>query len=359
MDKKDELTLNLTDVPSHETEEKIEQNPTPAPDLGLGALNKENCVNTPKSSSSSLTQQSESTDSLITTTLLKELIRLLQPRPFRKRHPIIFWGFLILIGLFIYSIVSFDTSDRIAVVRIKGSINGAETTLKWITKIKQTESVKGVLLRIDSPGGGVGASQEIYSALLDLNKTKPVIASMSSTAASGGLMIAMAARHIVANPSTITGSIGVRMDIPQIYKLLNSIGVSLETLSTGKYKDAGSMMRALSPEERSYLQSLMQNLYDQFIEVIAKSRKMTIADVKSIGDGRMFTGVEAKKLGLVDSIGGQDVALAKLRELTGVSEKTALYERPKDFEEYYDKTLKSIIRLTLDAQNQEKEFSYR
>ncbi len=386
MDNKNPLSLNLYDNNSKETKaentsEDIQGTSTQEtqthsaqassmPDISLENLEtqstKKSTKNTHEDSSAQGRSESvtKNTDNLLTVTLLQELVRLLQPKPFRKRHPIIFWGSLILLGLFLYGIFDADESpiasnNRIAVVRIEGSISKVEPLLKWIAKIEKTQSVKGVLLRIDSPGGGVGASQELYSALQELGKTKPVVASMGSTAASGGLMVAMAAHHIVAYPSTITGSIGVRMDIPQVYKLLESIGIGQETLTTGKFKDATSMMRALTPENRAYLQGVLENLYEQFVDRIVQSRKRPLEAVKKIAEGRIFTGREAKKLGLVDSLGGQNVALKELQKLTGVKEDTPLYEQPKDLEEFYEDLLQNIVRLSLDAQRSQQEFLYQ
>ncbi len=303
-------------------------------------------------------------DSLVTVTLLQELVRLLQPRPFYKRHPILFWGFILCLGFMAYCGLVPDespigTSPRLAVVRIEGTILKTEPLLKWIAKIENMESVKGVLLRVDSPGGGAAASQELYTALLELGKKKPIVASMGSTAASGGLMVAMAAEHIVANASTITGSIGVRMDVPQVYKLLETLGIGQETLSTGKFKDVPSVMRALNPEERSYLQGLLQDLYDQFVNLVATSRKMALGEVQKFADGRIFTGKEAQKLGLVDSLGGQSRALAELRKRTGVGEDVKLYEQPKDLEEMYAEFLESIINITVHAGKDSAVFLYK
>ena len=298
----------------------------------------------------------------ITVTLLQELVALLRPKPFYKRHPIIFFGGLILLIIAVYSCFADDSStfssDCIAVVRIDGTIMDTKPTLAWISELEKMDSVKGILLRIDSPGGGAAASQEIHSALKKLGQKKPIIASMGSTAASGGLMVAMAAEYIVANPSTITGSIGVRMDIPQIYKLLDFLGLGQETLTSGKFKDAASMMRALDPEERAYLQNIIEDLHEQFMHMVAEGRHKKMDEVKKIADGRIFTGREAYELGLVDALGGQDVALAKLYEKTGVSPATELHEK-EDMRELYNELLEGLLKLNVSASQGEALFLYK
>ncbi len=267
-------------------------------------------------------------------TALEQILAALQPKPFRKRHPILFWSCIILIiiaicaSIFQSSASSF-LGNRIAVVRIDGTILQTKELLKWIETIKQDENVNGVLLRIDSGGGGAAASQELYDALQDLGRKKPIITSIGSVAASGGLMVAMASEHIVANPSSVVGSIGVRMNIPQIQGLLAKIGVAQESLTTGTFKDTGAIDRALTEEERVYLQGLLQDMYNQFVNLVAEGRKIPVEKIETIADGRVFTGREAKDLGLVDELGGQGKALEKLYALTKVSPKTPLYEMPK------------------------------
>ena len=147
--------------------------------------------------------------------------------PFRKRHPVIFWGLLILLlggtAAFMVSQATGLGSERIALVRVTGPIMDIDAQLRWIDKLGRMPGVKGVLVRVDSPGGGAAASQELYEALARLGKDKPIAVSMGSTAASGGLMVSMAGKRVFANASTVTGSIGVRMDIPQIRGLLDKL----------------------------------------------------------------------------------------------------------------------------------------
>ena len=195
--------------------------------------------------------------------------------------------------------------DGIAVVSVSGPILDIGSQLDWIRKISDNPRIKGVLLRVDSPGGGAAASQELYTALKGLAATRPVAVSMGSTAASGGVMVAMAGTRIFANASTVTGSIGVRMDIPQLGPLLDKIGIGQETLTTAPYKDAGSPLKPLTPEQRAYFKAVLDDMHAQFVDIVATGRKMPRDKAAALADGRIFTGREALRLGLVDELGGQ------------------------------------------------------
>lgn len=262
--------------------------------------------------------------------------RLARP-PFRKRHPFIFWPCLLaLLGLACVGIGSFfgddesPTGDSIALARVRGVIIDVAPTLEWIRKIERNPSVRGVLVRVDSPGGGAAASQEIYAALARVAKKKPVVVSMGATAASGGLMVSMAAERIYANASTVTGSIGVRMDIPQLQGLMEKIGVGQETLTTAPFKNAASYTRPLTPEDRAYLLSVLDNMHEQFVAIVARGRKMPIEKARELANGKIYTGEEALKLGLIDELGGLDEAWAWLCEKTGVPADRKLYAPPEN-----------------------------
>lgn len=262
----------------------------------------------------------------------KRLQQLLKP-PFRKRHPVIFWSLLCLLAVFIFTIADAylgesEDGERIALIRITGPIMDAGPSLAWIRKVEQLENVKGALVRVDSPGGGAAASQEIYSALARLARRVPVVVSMGATAASGGLMVSMAGERIYANPSTVTGSIGVRMDIPQLQSLMGKLGVGQETLVTAPYKDAASYTHPLTPEDRAYLMKTLMNMHDQFVDIIATGRKMPREKVEALANGKIYTGQEAKELGLVDELGGQDDAQLWLSEKCGIPFGRKLLEKP-------------------------------
>lgn len=261
--------------------------------------------------------------------------RLLRP-PFKKRHPLIWWGgFLALLLLAAIGVKSFFTDpdgesgvERLALVRISGPILDVSSTLSWIRKVADTPNVKGVLLRVDSPGGGAAASQEVYAALKRLGDRIPIAVSMGSTAASGGLMVSMAGQRIFANPSTITGSIGVRMDIPQLQGLMGKLGIGQETLVTAPYKDAASYTHPMTPEDRAYLEKLLMNMHDQFVEIVASGRNMPLEKARDLANGKIYTGQEALALGLIDAIGGQDDAHAWLAGQTGVPASRKLLVKP-------------------------------
>ena len=283
-------------------------------------------------------------------TVWKELLR----RPFRKRHPIIFWGLILLlavgIGLFGAAIGSNGLmgGQRIALVSVSGPIMDAESTLEWIRKIERDPSVAGVLLRVDSPGGGAAASQELYNALAALASKKPMAVSMGSLAASGGLMVSMAGSRVFANASTVTGSIGVRMDIPQLQGLLGKIGVGQETITTAPFKDAGSYMRPLNPDQREYFKKVLDDMHQQFVDIVAQGRHMEHARAAALATGKIFTGREAVQLGLVDEIGGQESALAWLSAQCGVPVERKLLSRPKEGN-WLPRGLKTMLGIDLSA----------
>lgn len=277
-------------------------------------------------------------------------------RPFRKRHPFIFWLGAILIALFCLFIFGrdedggslFSSEDRLALVTVRGPIMDVAPTLAWIRKIERDPTVKGVLLRVDSPGGGAAASQEVYDALARVAKKRPVAVSMGSMAASGGLMVSMAGKRIFANPSTVTGSIGVRMDIPQLQGLLGKIGIGQETLVTAPYKNAGSYLHPLTPEDRAYFEGVLKDMHEQFVEIVALGRHMPRERAVALANGKIFTGREALKLGLVDEMGGQDAALRWLADQTGVPVKRKVLSQPKK-KSWLTDSLKSWFGLDLTA----------
>lgn len=271
--------------------------------------------------------------------------KLMKP-PFRKRHPFLFWLLVTILILAILAAWRFALQndeesgpDRVALVRITGPIMDVAPTLEWIRKLERNPIVKGILVRVDSPGGGAAASQEIYAALTRLAGKMPVAVSMGSTAASGGLMVSMAGQRIFANPSTVTGSIGVRMDIPQLQGVMQKIGIGQETLVTAPYKDAASYMRPMTAEDRAYLEKVLMNMHEQFVDIIAKARKMPREKAVRLASGKIFTGEEAHGLGLVDQLGGIDDALGWLAEKTGVPASRKLLTRQESKTRLLEKLL--------------------
>lgn len=269
--------------------------------------------------------------------------------PFRKRHPVLFWilVFLGIIVCFRITINWFGNDDdemagtaRLALVRIEGPIINSENTVTWIDKILRNPDAKGLLVIVNSPGGGAAASQEIYFALKRAAAKLPVCVSMGATAASGGYMVSMAGERIFALPSTITGSIGVRMDIPQLQGLMEKVGVGQETLVSGPFKDAASYTHPLSKEDRAYLQGVIDNMHGQFVEIVAEGRKISREKAAALANGKVYTGQQAKELGLVDELGGEFAAREWLAQKTGVSINQDYIEK----KEKKDRLLEWVLR---------------
>ncbi len=223
---------------------------------------------------------------------------------------------------------------RMARIIIDGPISGAtrKNVLKAIRQVEERE-FPALLLRIDSPGGTVGDSQEIHSALLRLReKGCHIVASFGNISASGGVYVGVAAEKIVANPGTITGSIGVILRGNNLSKLLERIGIRFETIKSGLFKDILSPDRALTDKERELLQSLIDSSYSQFVSAVAEGRQLTEESVRDFADGRVFTGAQAKDLGLVDELGDEEDArrlAAKLADLDEENTQPITFGRPK------------------------------
>ena len=229
------------------------------------------------------------------------------------------------------------TKKQIAKIEITGAIAG-ETRHQVLKAFKTVEEKKfpAILLRIDSPGGTVGDSQEIYAALKRLQEEKDVkvVASFGNISASGGVYIGVGAKHIIANPGTITGSIGVILRGNNLERLLDKIGVSFKTIKSGPYKDILSFDRQLTDEEEQILQQLIDTSYDQFVKTVAEGRNLDVETVKTFADGRIFTGEQALELGVVDRLGTEEDARRWAAELAGLDpEKAETYtiEEPKPF----------------------------
>ncbi|AEH44031.1 signal peptide peptidase SppA, 36K type [Thermodesulfatator indicus DSM 15286] len=251
----------------------------------------------------------------------------------------IFLFFLILFAISLFLLFkgepTFSSGPKIGLIEIKGVISEADKPLKEIRQFARNKHIKAVVVRIESPGGAVGASQELYLALRELSKEKPVVASMGSVAASGGLYVALGAQKIVAAPGTITGSIGVMMQVPNLSKLLEKIGIEATILKSGPYKDTGNMFRPLREDEKKILYQTINDIYQQFVKAIEDSRGLKEAEIKKFADGRVFTGRAAKEFGLVDELGNLNDAIklaAKMAGLKGYPEvvypsKEKLWER--------------------------------
>lgn len=219
--------------------------------------------------------------------------------------------------------------DRVAVIEIEGLIVDPLPVVRELEEHRDDPSVRAVVVRIDSPGGVVGPSQEIYEAIRRVRaKDKPVVASLGAVAASGGYYIAAAADRIVANPGTLTGSIGVIMHLAELEGLFKKIGVRYEVIKSGRYKDLGSFARRMTQDERRLLQDLLDDVYLQFVEAVAEGRGLDREAVLALADGRIFSGRQARGLQLVDALGGLQEAVELAAELGGIPGKPrVLYPR--------------------------------
>jgi len=222
------------------------------------------------------------------------------------------------------------SQNKIAVVNMLGPIRASmkssdpfsrdsENIVKRLKKLNKNSSVKAVVLRINSPGGTVAAVQEIHSELLKMKKNgKFIVASFSDVAASGGYYIACAADKIVAQPGTLTGSIGVILEVGNFSELMKKIGVKIETIKSGIHKDIGNYSREMTAEERKILQDIINDAYEQFLSVVVTGRKLDEAKARGLADGRIFTGTQAKVAGLIDDVGGLDEAIEEAKKLAGI-----------------------------------------
>jgi protease IV len=259
-----------------------------------------------------------------------------------RRHPVLF-GILLLFctGLVLFFLInallspgkdkySFHSQNKVAIVAIEGVITGSEDIIREIDDFAKDDRVKAIVLRIDSPGGSVAPSQEIFDAVVEAGKKKRIVASMGSVAASGGYLIACGADKIVANPGTITGSISAIMHFANLQELMRKIGVSSSVVKSGKYKDIGSPAREMTDEEKILIQQLVDDVYDQFLDTVSQRRKMPKEDVRLLADGRILTGRQAQRAGLVDFLGNQKYAVRLAGKMAGIEgEPEVVHPAPK------------------------------
>ncbi|MBU2549915.1 MAG: signal peptide peptidase SppA [Proteobacteria bacterium] len=243
---------------------------------------------------------------------------------------ILFGGGLIGLAILIDRADGMSFGDGLAVIEIQGVITADSEVVKNLVRFRRDDKVKAIIIRIDSPGGGVAPSQEIYREVRRTRKDKKVVVSMGGVAASGGLYIASAADKVLANPGTVTGSIGVIMQMMNVEELLGKVGVSSVVVKSGRYKDIGSMTRTMTEEERAVLQGMVDKLHKQFVRDLAKGRGLKEEQVAAIADGRIFSGEEAVDLGLVDGLGNFEDAVDAAARFGGLKRPVRLiYPRKK------------------------------
>ncbi len=273
-----------------------------------------------------------------------------EPYPRWKR---VFWMLmagvvLFMIGKSVLPELLVAGKEGVAIVRVEGPIMDSAQAVEELEVFGDDPLVKAIVVRIDSPGGGVAPSQEIYNAVKRVRKeqNKTVVASMGTVAASGGYYIAVGTDRILANPGTLTGSIGVIMQMANFQELLDKVGVKSVVVKTGKFKDLGSPFRPMVDEERELLESVMNDTLSQFIEAVADGRSMDAAEVEQLADGRVFTGRQAKSVLLIDEIGDLHDAIKLAGELSGIEGTPRVLETPKpfSFQEFLESTFLGGVR---------------
>lgn len=239
--------------------------------------------------------------------------------------------------------------DRIGVIPVEGSISDTRSITSSLVKFRKDKRIKGIILRINSPGGAVAPTQEVYREVRKTLGSKTVVAYLETVAASGGYYIAAAANKIVANPGTLTGSIGVLMEFVRLEDLFQKIGISLEVLKSGEYKDVGSPFRKLTDRERELIHSLIEDIQAQFVRDVAEGRNLPMGAVREIADGRVVTGMMAKELGLVDTLGNFEDALELTKKEAGIEGEAGLVYPEEPRLRFLDFLMESLTRSLVRA----------
>jgi protease-4 len=258
---------------------------------------------------------------------------------------------IVFTGVFFYAYLtggdaralSLFAGDGVAVLEIEGAIEDSQTVLTELKRFKEMPWVKAVVVRIDSPGGAVAPTQEIFEEIVRSKKQKPFIASLGGMATSGGYYIAAACDRIVANPGTLTGSIGVIMQLTNVEELMKKIGVRGVSVKSGPNKDIGSPFQPLSPEGREILQGLVDNVHSQFVVAVAKGRSMEETQVRKLADGRIYSGAQAQKLGLVDQFGTLQDAIEIAAKRGGIEAEPAVYYSRPEQERWWERMFMGIF----------------
>ncbi len=252
---------------------------------------------------------------------------------FSRRHPYLFFVLVFLsiiaAGTIVVSMLvvmgskgsDFEFGEKVGIIELIGVISDSKEIINNLKTFREDESIKAIIIRIDSPGGGVGPSQEIFREVRKTIKVKKVVASMGSVAASGGYYVAAGTDGIIANPGTITGSIGVIMGYTNFRKLLQKIGLVPVVIKSGEFKDMGSPAREMTEGERQILQHFTDKIHNQFVRDVAEGRNMALSRMKELADGRIYTGEDAKDLGLIDRLGNLEDAVEWAGRLGGIKGK--------------------------------------
>ncbi len=282
---------------------------------------------------------------------------------FARRHPLLFFfmvialcttlGFVAFAGLMVAGTTMMNRgmagkysapAGNIGIVEITGPIVSSKRVIEDIVQFRKDDQIKAIILRIDSPGGGVAASQEIYRELIKTREIKKIIASMGAVAASGGYYIAAAAQGIMANPGTITGSIGVIMEYANLMEIAKKIGISPIVIKSGEFKDMGSPLRELKENEKKLFQALVDELHLQFVKDAATARNMTEEEMAKLADGRIYSGQTAMELNLVDRLGNLDDAVQWAGEMAKIQEELKPVYPKEDQLGLFKKLAKNLLK---------------
>ncbi len=260
-------------------------------------------------------------------------------------------GVFLVMVLFVMTLISAMTigevhvsKKSVAVIEITGAIISPSSVVERLERYIRNDNIPAIVLRLNSPGGGVAPTQEIYDTVLKARqKGKKIIGSMGTVAASGGYYVASACDSIMANPGTITGSIGVIADFAEFSNLFKKLGVDITVIKSGKYKDTGSFSRPMSEEEKELISGVIMDTYDQFVQAVSKGRHMDEELVRKYADGRVFTGRQAKNLGFIDKLGTFQDAIDMAGRITGIGENPPVVKEEK--EQFWDLVMKGMSNI--------------
>ena len=270
----------------------------------------------------------------------------------RLKRRLFFWRAAAILAVLVMAVILIGPRlphDHVARLSVTGEIGDTTRLVKAVDAMGRDGSAKALIVAISSPGGGVYGSVALHDAIARVAAKKPVVAVMGSVAASGGFMIAMPARRIFAGPSTLTGSIGVIAQLPEFSGLLEKVGITAETITTGPLKDQPNPAHKLSDAGRTYLHALIGDMFDQFVAIVAAGRHMDEAKVRALADGRAFTGRQAVALGLVDQLGGEIEARSWLAAHAAIAESLPVRDLRTTIrtEDLFGATLAPFLALAL------------
>lgn len=272
----------------------------------------------------------------------------------RRRIPLWIWVVLITVLVFIVvvrlgsSAVSgeggFSFGEKVGIIRLIGPIIGSEQIIHEFNTLKDRSDIKAIVFRINSPGGTVAPSQEIYEKVKNINMQIPIVVSVGNLAASGGYYAAMGSNTIVVNRGSIVGSIGVILDYPVATDLLDKLGLRFETLTSGEYKDSGSPTRLVTEKDREYFQYVIDDLHNQFVSAVSLGRNLELDEVSDLADGRIFTGEQAISLGLADTLGTLEDAIKIAGKLAGIQGKPRTIQLRRKSSTFLDFMINTVMQ---------------